>query len=46
MAVLTVLILLHFLPPRQERYHCIKPLGIHISVTNFDVNDGVFLYVP
>ena len=45
-ADLTVLILLDFIPPIQDRYHWLKPVGICISVTNFDVDYDVGLSVP
>ena len=45
-AVLTMLVLLSFLPPRQELIHWLKPLDICISISKFDVDDGVSLYVP
>ena len=45
-ALLTVLIILYFIPPRQERYHWIKPVGIRVSVAEFDVNYFIGLSVP
>ena len=45
-AVLTALILLGFLPPRQEFRHWIKSVGIHVSVDEFGVNDDVILSLP
>ena len=45
-AVLNVLILINFLPLRQESYHCIKPVGISIRVAKFGVNYGVGLSIP
>ena len=46
MAVLTVLILLHFLSPNLERSHWIKSIGIRVNFVEFDVDDGVSLLVP
>ena len=45
-SVLTMLILLDYLQPIQELRHWLKFLGIRISVTNFDVNDGFSLLIP
>ena len=45
-AVLTLLIILHFLLPIQERYSWIKPIGNRVSVANYDVNYGVSTYIP
>ena len=44
--VLTIIILLHFLPLIQERFNCIKYLGVSVSVSEFDINDGVSQSVP
>ena len=44
--VSTMLILPHFIPPGQETIHCIKHVGIRVSVANFDVDQGVGLSVP
>ena len=46
MAVLTVLILLGFIPPIQKRLHWLKSVGICVSLTDFDVNDGFSLSIP
>ena len=45
-AVLTVIIIIDFLPPIQERRHLLKSVGIRISVAKFEINDGVSLSVP
>ena len=45
-AVLTMIIIIYFIVPIQERYHCLKPLGIHISIAEFDENYGVGLSIP
>ena len=45
-AVLTMLILLGFLLLSQEICHCLRYIGVHISVAKFDVDDGVSLSVP
>ena len=45
-AVLTVLIFLHFLPQIQELFNLFKPVGIYIRVAKFDVSYGVGLLVP
>ena len=37
--VLTVLILIDFLLPIQELRHCLKYVGLCVSVEEFDVND-------
>ena len=39
--VITMIIRLHFLPPFQERYHWIKPVGIRVRISEFDVDYGV-----
>ena len=44
--VLTMLILLNFLPPSQERFHWLKYAGVRVSVAEFDIADGVSLYFP
>ena len=46
MEILTVFILLDFIPPSQERWHCLKYVGIRISFIEFDVKDGASLSVP
>ena len=45
-AVLTVLILIDFLPPIQERCHVLKYVGIHIRVNEFNVDDDISMSVP
>ena len=45
-AVLTILILLDFLTPIWEISHCLKSVGISISVEDFCVDDAVSIYVP
>ena len=44
-AVITVIILLDFLPPIHERRHWIKSVGIRVSVTEFDVMDDLSLSI-
>ena len=44
--VLTIILLLVFLPLIQERFNCIKYLGVRVSASKFDVNDGVSQSVP
>ena len=44
-AVLTVIILLEFIPPNHLRRHWLRYVGICISVADFDVDDGVNLSV-
>ena len=44
--MLTMLILLGFLPPSQELRHCLKFGVICISVAKLDADDGVSLSVP
>ena len=46
MEVITVLILLGFLPSIQEHIHWLRYVGICISVVDFDVDDGISLLVP
>ena len=46
MAVLTMLILIHFLPPIHEYYHWIKHVGIRIGITKVDADYGIDLSVP
>ena len=43
--VLTVLILLYFLPPIQEHCHWLKLVGIRISVVKVDVDYGMSMSV-
>ena len=45
-AVLMVLVLFDSLEPGQERCHWFILLGIRVSVTKFDVSDGVGLTIP
>ena len=45
-SVLTVLILIHFLPPSQEHFHCLKFVDLRVIIANFDVIFGVGLSVP
>ena len=42
-SVLTVIIIIGFIPPIQERYYWIKYVGVRIIVSKFDVDDGVNL---
>ena len=44
--VLTVLISLDIFPPIQERRHWLILVGIRVSVTKCDFNDGVSLSIP
>ena len=44
-AVLIVLILHHFIPSSQKRYHWLKSVGIRVSVANFDVDYGIGISV-
>ena len=46
MAAQNLLITLHFIIPSQECYHWIKPVGIRVSIAEFDINYGVGLSVP
>ena len=39
--VITMIIRLHFISPFQERYHWLKPVGIRVSIFDFDVDYGV-----
>ena len=41
---INMIIHLHFLPPIQERYHWLKPVGIRVSIAKFDVDYGVGMY--
>ena len=41
-----MLILLYCLSQSQERRHWFIFVGIRVSFTNFDVNDGVSLAIP
>ena len=45
-AVITVLILILLLPTTQELVHWPIPVGIHISMSEFDIHDGVSLVFP
>ena len=45
-AVITVLILIDFLPLIQERRDWLKYAGIRVSVVKFDIDNGVILSVP
>ena len=44
--VINLLTLLDFIPPGQERYHWIKPVGTCLSVAEFEIDYGVGLSVP
>ena len=44
--VLTVLILIYFIPPRQEHWYWLIYVGKRISVAQFDVNNGFSLLIP
>ena len=44
--LVTILILLRFLPTIQELIHCLKPIGFCISVVGFDADYGVSLLFP
>ena len=46
MEVITSIILLDFIPPRQDICHWLKYLGVHISAADFDVDDGISISVP
>ena len=46
MSVLTVLILLDYLPPSQDFRHWIIFVGILVSVAEFDVDDHLILSIP
>ena len=41
-----MLILVPFIPLIQELRFCIKPVGIPVIVSHFDVNYGIGLSVP
>ena len=43
--VLTMIILLGFLPLIQERLHWIKYLGVRVSIAEFDVDDGASTFL-
>ena len=45
-AVLTVLILILLIPTSQEFIHCLKPVIIHVSIAEFDIDYGVSLSYP
>ena len=45
-AVLTVIILLRFIPPIQELFHWIKPVGMCVSISKFGVDYDIGMYVP
>ena len=40
-SVLTMIILLNFLPLIQDRYHTIKYVGICVGASKFDIHYGV-----
>ena len=44
-AVITVLILIYFIPTRQERCRWLEFVVVRVRVTNFDFNNGVSLLV-
>ena len=44
--VLTMLVFLDLFPPGQERCNWFVLVRIRVSVTNFDVNNGVSLTIP
>ena len=43
--VITVLILIHLIPPCQERYHWIKLVGICVRVDKFDADYSIGLSI-
>ena len=45
-AVLTLLILLHFLPTNQDILNWIKPVGIRVIVAEFDADYVIGLLFP
>ena len=45
-AVLNVITFIDFFPPSQERRHWLIFLGIRVSVSEFDVNNGFSLLTP
>ena len=44
--LITVFIILDFIPSSQERHHWIKHVGICVIIANFDVDNRVSLSVP
>ena len=44
--LLTMLILIGFLPSSQESCYWIKSAGVRVSAAEFDIDDGVSLSVP
>ena len=44
--VITVIILIDFLSQIQERYHWLRYVGVYVSVSEYDVDDGVTMSVP
>ena len=44
--LLTMLILIGFLPSIQESCYWIKSAGVRVSAAEFDIDDGVSLSVP
>ena len=45
-SVLTVLILIYFPLPSQERWYWLKHVGVLVSIAAFDVDDGVSIFIP
>ena len=46
MTVITVLVFLDLFPSSQERCHWFILVHIYISVSKFDINDGVNFAIP
>ena len=46
MEVLTVILLFLILPMIQELIHCIIPVGIRVSASEFDINYDVSMALP
>ena len=45
-SVLTVLILIYFPLPIQERWYWLKYVGFIVSISAFDVDDSVSVFIP
>ena len=45
MAVLTILVIPHFPPPKQKLIHFLFLMGLHVSISESDINNGFLLYL-
>ena len=46
MAVIIMLVIIHFIPLIQDHLHWLKPVSIRFSMNKVEVNDDIGLYMP